>query len=204
MLAIGAADDCTGAAGMADPLDVLEYLRCTRPYFVTCRRAADEDACLKQGKTRLPIIRKIICLCATLLSSPSMFLFFKETCQDQGASNSRAFPGHPTSCLLQSRDDDGKPLLEHSTTRNHVDYPTYPAQLAQRWPEGLTAPHVFWAYVTSANISQDFGHQMQVCPPRSRPARDDASANPGSCDLEHWYGIAKAWEHGIETETLYR
>jgi hypothetical protein len=62
MLAIGAADDCIGALGMADPLDVLEYLRCTRPYFVTCRRAVDEDACLKQGKMRLTIITRNIFL----------------------------------------------------------------------------------------------------------------------------------------------
>jgi hypothetical protein len=62
MLAIGAADDCIGALGVADPLDVLEYLRCTRPYFVACRRAVDEDACLKQGKTRLTIIRRNKCL----------------------------------------------------------------------------------------------------------------------------------------------
>jgi hypothetical protein len=37
MLAMGAAEDCIGAAGKADPLDVLEYLLCRRPYFVTCR-----------------------------------------------------------------------------------------------------------------------------------------------------------------------
>lgn len=61
MLAIGAAEDCTGAVGMADPLDVLEYLRCTRPYSATCRRAVDEEACLKQGKTRLTIIEGFIC-----------------------------------------------------------------------------------------------------------------------------------------------
>jgi hypothetical protein len=68
MLAIGAADDCMGAAAV--PLDVLEYLRWTRPYFATCRLAVDEEACLKQGKTRLTFIRKLYKLYFGLPSSP--------------------------------------------------------------------------------------------------------------------------------------
>jgi len=58
-----------GAAAV--PLDVLEYLRCARPYFATCRRAVDEDACLKQGKTRLTFIRRNCIPHFNLLSSPS-------------------------------------------------------------------------------------------------------------------------------------
>jgi hypothetical protein len=100
MLAIGAADDCRGALGMAEPLDVLEYLRCTRPYFVTCRRAVDEDACLKQGKTRLTIIRRnirwnqLLCRCRLPLVQGGSPRF--------RASIFRAFADHPASCLLQS------------------------------------------------------------------------------------------------------
>jgi hypothetical protein len=165
MLAIGAAEDCIGAVGMADPLDVLEYLRCTRPYFVTCRRAVDEDACLKQGKMRLTIITRNIFL--------NRVWCRRRPPLHQG-DLPRAMASTVSSALSPTRwlracfnrdNDDGNPLLDHSTARNHVDYPTYPAQLAQHWPEGLNLPRPLWTYSASANIFQDFGHQMQVCPP---------------------------------------
>lgn len=55
---MGAAGDDTDAAG---PVAVLEYRRWTRPNFAIWRRALtdeedEEEACLKQGKTRLTII----------------------------------------------------------------------------------------------------------------------------------------------------
>lgn len=57
MLAMGAAgeDTDTDAEG---PADALEYRRWTRPYFAIWRRALpdEDDACLKQGKTRRTII----------------------------------------------------------------------------------------------------------------------------------------------------
>lgn len=79
-------------AAAAVPLDVLEYLRWTRPYFAMCRRAVDEDACLKQGKTRLPfILMKLFCppsTCCRRLHPLQGVLPRKRTAR---ASNFRAF-----------------------------------------------------------------------------------------------------------------
>jgi hypothetical protein len=137
MLAMGAADDCIGALGIADPLDVLEYLRCTRPYFVTCRRAVDEDACLKQGKMRLTIIRRNKCLNRRWCCRRRLAL--QGDLPRRWRASSALSPTTRPRCF--NRDNyDGNPLLDHSTARNHVDYSTYPAQLAQHWPEGLKLP----------------------------------------------------------------
>jgi hypothetical protein len=59
---------------------------------------------------------------------------------------------------------------------------------------------------TSANTSQDFGHQMQVCPPPPglRRATDEAFTNPQLCNTEHWYDMVKAGKHGKEAETGHR
>jgi hypothetical protein len=90
MLAMGAAEDCMGAAAV--PLDVLEYRRCTRPYFATCHRAVDEEACLKQGKTRLTFIRIIVYLSSSICCRRPHLLQGVLPRRLSTASNFRAFP----------------------------------------------------------------------------------------------------------------
>jgi hypothetical protein len=101
MLAIGAADDCIGEVGMAGPPDVLEYRRCTRPYFVTCRRAADEDVCLKQGKTRFTIIRKIVEF--DQLGCRRRRPVLPRSLAKEHGEQLPGFPRRGLACLLQSR-----------------------------------------------------------------------------------------------------
>jgi len=54
------------------------------------------------------------------------------------ASDFRAFSGFTLQLRHQGDDETLLPLPKHSTTRNHVDYHAYSAQLAQHWPEGLS------------------------------------------------------------------
>ena len=109
----------------------------------------DEDACLKQGKTRLTFIRIIVYPYSRLLSSPSSSSRSLAKKAVDGEQLPR-FPRMLTSRLrfqCFNRDSEvPRPLLQHSTTRNHVDYPPYPAQLAQHWPEG--SPHTLAHWFT--------------------------------------------------------
>jgi hypothetical protein len=160
----------------------------------------DEDACLKQGKTRLTIITRNKCLNRRWCCRRPALL--QGDLPRRWRASSALSPTPWLRACFSRDNDDGNPLLDHSTARNHVDHSTYSAQFAQHWPEGLKSPRPLWAHPASANSSQDFGHQMQVCPPWSRPARNDASANPGLCGVEHRYGTAKAWKHGMKTEIV--
>lgn len=89
----------------------------------------------------------------------------KEFAKRLSASDFRAFSGLTLQLRHQDDNETLLPLLEHSTTRNHVDYYAYPAQLAQHWPEGLFKTRARLSALDLANTSQDFGHQMQVRPP---------------------------------------
>jgi hypothetical protein len=71
------------------------------------------------------------------------FVFFQESCQEEEGEQLPRFPRLLTSAVVLASIATARttgPLLEHSTTRNHVDYPAYSAQPAQHWPEGLTHP----------------------------------------------------------------
>jgi hypothetical protein len=83
----------------------------------------------------------------------------KEFAKRLSASNFRAFPGLTLRLRHQGDNETLPPLLEHSTTRNHVDYPAYLAQLAQHWPEG------------SSRRAHKRAHWTSLTPPRTSATR---------------------------------